>query len=309
MSTESTEFYKKYRPKTLKGVVGQEAAVRSLQQMVERNKIPHCILFSGPSGVGKTTIARILRTHLDCGDADFLEINCADFKGIDMVRDVRRSANLSPMTGSTRIWLIDECHMLTKDAQNAFLKLLEDTPSHTYFFLATTDPQKLLKTIITRSTEVKLSMVDPSALVQLMQRVLGKEQVEMDEDVVQEIAESSDGSARKALVILEQVAAVSGKAEQLAAIQASTINKDLAIELARALFKGAKWPVVSKLLKEIKDEPEGVRYLILGYARAILLNDPRNGELAFKIIDIFSKNFYDSKQAGLAAACYEAVTR
>lgn len=304
----STELYKRYRPKTLKGVVGQEGAVSSLQRLIDKGKIPHCILLSGPSGVGKTTIARIIKELLACGDGDFLEINCADFKGIEMVRDIRRSANLSPMGGDARVWLIDECHMLTKDAQNAFLKLLEDTPSHTYFLLATTDPQKLLKTILTRSTEVKLGLMDVHSLCMVLQRVVDKEQIEMDEDVLNEIAEASDGSARKALVILEQVASVEGTKAQLEAIQATTINKDKAIELARALISpAAKWPAVAAILKEIKDEPEGVRYLVLGYSKSVLLGGGPLSARAFKIIDIFSKNFYDSKQAGLIAACYEVV--
>src|SRR5688572_25883760 len=140
------ELYKKFRPKTLKGVVGQEGAVSSLQSMIDKGRLPHTILFSGPSGCGKTTIARILKGILECSDLDFFEINCADFKGIDMVRDIRRYVGIPPLHGKSRVWLIDEAHQLTKDAQNAFLKLLEDTPKHAYFMLATTDPQKLLPT-------------------------------------------------------------------------------------------------------------------------------------------------------------------
>jgi len=113
----SKEFYKRYRPKSLKGIVGQDAAVASLKSLVDVGKVPHFLLLSGPSGVGKTTIARILKDSLECSDADFIEKNCADFKGIDTVREIRKHINLLPINGKCRIYLIDEAHKLTPDAQ------------------------------------------------------------------------------------------------------------------------------------------------------------------------------------------------
>lgn len=303
-----SELYKTYRPRTLKGIVGQDGAVASLQRFIEKQNIPHCILLTGPSGCGKTTIGRILKTHLDCGDADYLEINSADFKGIDTIREIRRSVNLAPISGSTRIWLIDECHKLTNDAQNALLKMLEDTPRHVYFLLATTDPQKLLKTIHTRGSEVKLKALGVPELKRVLQRVIDKEKLTITESVLDEIADAADGSARKALVILEQVAGLTDEAEQLQAVQATALNKDAAISLARALINPrAQWSEVAPILKELKDEPEGIRYLVLGYCRSVLLGGGKLAPRAYMIIDIFSSNFYDSKHAGLAAACWEVV--
>lgn len=304
-----SEYYKKYRPKTLKSVVGQDGVVASLQKLIDKKSIPHSILITGPSGCGKTTIARILKDILQCGDADYQEVNCADFRGIDMIRDIRRNANLSPISGPCRIWFIDEASRLSSDAQNAFLKILEDTPSHVYFMLATTDPGKIIKTIHTRCTEIKLSNLGPKDLTRVVQRVVDKEQLKVSEDVIQEIVEASDGSARKALVILEQAGSLETEEEQLKAVQASSIDKDVAIELARALINPrADWSSVAKILKTIKDDPEGLRHLVLSYARAVLLGGGGQAPRAFKIIDIFSKPFYDSKSAGLAAACYEVVT-
>jgi DNA polymerase III gamma/tau subunit len=301
-------FYKRYRPRTLKGIVGQDGAIASLQRFIDKGTIPHCILFSGPSGVGKTTLGRILKTHLNCGDADFLEINSADFKGIDTIREIRRSVNLSPISGDCRIWFIDEAHKLTGDAQNALLKMLEDTPDHVYFMLATTDPQKLIKTIHTRASEVKLQGLGAPALQRVLQRVVDKEKLTVTEKVLDEIIDASDNSARKALVILEQVGSLDTEAQQLEAVSATSLNKDAAITLARALINPrADWKAVALLLKELKDEPEGIRYLVLGYCRSVLLGGGPLTARAYMIIDIFSRNFYDSKSAGLAAACYEVV--
>lgn len=303
------ELYKKHRPKTLEALVGQESAVASLKLMVEKDSIPHSILLTGPSGCGKTTIARILKNHLNCGRQDFVELNCADFRGIDNIRDIRRQVGYNPISGDTRIWLIDEAHMMSKDAQNAFLKLLEDTPEWVYFMLATTDPKKLIPTIHTRCSEIKLESVTAKDLEKLVNRVINLEGLKVSKSIIEEIVEAADGSARKALVILEQVGHLGSDEEQLKAIQTTTFNKVEAINLARELSTpSASWPKVAAILKGISEQdPEGIRYLILSYSRTILLGGGPLSKRAFKIIDIFSRNFYDSKHAGLAAACWEVV--
>ena len=140
--SEATELYRKYRPTSFKQVVGQEEAIRTLTELGKRKAIPHAILFTGPSGVGKTTLARILQRKLKCVGNDFVEMNAANDRGVGIIRSIQNKVGLAPMLGSCRIWLMDEAHQLTSDAQSAFLKLLEDTPSHVYFMLATTDPQK-----------------------------------------------------------------------------------------------------------------------------------------------------------------------
>lgn len=303
-------LYRKYRPKTLKAVVGQDGAVASLQKLIDKGRTPQVILLTGPSGTGKTTIGRIIKEHVKCGDADFVEVNAADDKGIDMVRSIRRVVGLSPIDGESRMWLIDESHKLTSEAQGAFLKMLEDTPKNVYFLLATTDPQKLIKTIHTRCSEIKLNALSSKALERVIERVCNAEQIKLTEDVRDEIIEASDGSARKALVILEQVAFLETEEEQIKAIQASTVNKALGIELARALINPrAQWGEVAKLLRDLDEDPEGIRYLILSYSRSVLLGGGKLAWRASAMIEIFSDNFFDSKAAGLAGACYEVVTK
>jgi len=271
---------------------------------------------SGPSGCGKTTIARILKSTLDCGDADFQEVNAADTRGIDTVREIRKHMGLRPISGECRIWLIDEAHKLTNDAQNGLLKILEDTPKHVYFMLCTTDPQKLIRTIHTRGTELKLKGVVPLAMEKLLCDIIEREKLSVGEDVVASVIDAAEGSARKALVILEQVSGLDGDKAQLAAVASTTYTRELAFDLARLLVTGQNigWADVAKILRAIKEEDaEGIRYCILGYARSCMVGadgKPPNvklGERAFKIIDIFGRNFFDSKHAGLAAACWEAV--
>jgi DNA polymerase-3 subunit gamma/tau len=305
------ELYKKYRPKVLQKVVGQAGALASIQKLLDKGELPHALLLSGPSGCGKTTVARILKKSLDCGNADWHEINSSDHRGVEMVREIRRYMNLAPIEGECRIWLIDECHKLTSDAQNAFLKMLEDTPAHVYFFLVTTDAGKLIKAIHTRCTEVRFVSLTEDQLEGLLLEVIKYEAFEVEEKIVKEIVGAAEGSARKALVILGQVGGLKGEEAQLAAVQASSVNKDQAIALARALVNhNAGWKEVAVILKDLKDEdPEGIRYLVLAYSRAILLSGGPLAPRAFMIIDYFSENFWDSKQAGLAAACWAVVNK
>ncbi len=130
-----TELYKKHRPKEFKKMVGNVSTVQTLVNMIKRDTLPHTILFHGPSGCGKTTLARILKNQLDCSDVDFKELNCSDHRGVDTIREITRTMNMAPTGGKVRIWLLDEVHQMTKDAQNAALKIFEDTPNHVYFLL------------------------------------------------------------------------------------------------------------------------------------------------------------------------------
>jgi DNA polymerase III gamma/tau subunit len=310
------ELYKKYRPKKLADVVGHTSVIGSLQKKLEKGNMPHAILFSGGPGVGKTTLARILRRELNCGDQDFKAINAADFNGIDTIRKISRVANMCPISGDCRVWVVDECHKLTNEAQNAFLNILEDTPSHVYFFLCTTDSGKIIEAVRSRCTEIKLGSISDEALTDLINRVIKAEELKLTPEVVDEIVSAAEGSARKALVILDQVGQLDSSKEQMAAVSKSAITKGQAIELARALFNPkAEWFQIANLLRDLKDEPEQIRYLILGYAKSCLLGRagertmPYHANRAFEIIDIFARNFYDSKHAGLAAACFEAWTR
>lgn len=301
---DELELYKKYRPTEFKQVIGQDDAIKTLIEMGKRNQIPHAILFTGGSGVGKTTIARILKTKLKCSDHDFMEANAAEARGIDSIRRIKTQMGLSPLDGPCKIYLLDEFHQQTSEAMDCLLKILEDTPRHVYFFLCTTDPQKVKNTIITRCTEIRLKPLTATALEELIQDVLKQEQVTLEQDVIDALVEASDGSARKALVMLHSVIGLADTEAQLGAIE-NTRVKSAAFDLARALLTAKSFGDVAPLLRTIEEDAEAVRRCILGYCRKVLIGNKRDAARAFQIIDAFRSNVFDSGHAGLAANCYE----
>jgi len=292
-------------------VMGNQTTVAALKNMLEQKTLPHTILFSGPSGCGKTTLARILAGTLGCDSLDLRELNCSDFRGIDTIRDIARTMNLAAANES-RVWILDEVHQLSKDGQNAALKMLEDTPDHVYFFLCTTDPQKLIKTIQNRCCGMPVSLLTYEELTALVDRVLTKEEKKISDDIKDEIVASAQGSARMVLVLLDKILNLK-EADQKKAIADKLAQENEAIELCRALLSFGKggvgtpsWKRISDILKNLKGEPESIRYAVLGYSRAVLLNG-QQAKQAAHVIDCFERNFFDSKEAGLALACYNVL--
>ena len=204
------ELYRKHRPRKLTEVVGQDGVVTTLTSMIEGGKVPHACLFVGPSGTGKTTLVRILRHELGCSRADYQEVDFASTeKTIDTIRSIQQRMGLAPGLGQCRVWFLDEMQSLsrTQFAQQALLKMLEDCPDHVWFFLATTDPGKLIPTIITRCTKFVLKPLSEPDMVKLIGDVLRKENhaQNVSQAVAERIVDSAGGSARQALVDLGRV--------------------------------------------------------------------------------------------------------
>lgn len=301
------ELYLKYRPTKPSEIVGQSGALKSLADMAKRGVVPHALLFTGPSGCGKTTLARMLAKRLGCDfDFDFREINAASLRGIDDVRAIHSTMGVAPMGGPCTIYLLDECHQLTGAAQDAFLKPLEDTPKHVYFFFATTDPQKLKTTIKTRCTEIKCSALSESELKAALERVCKLEEKEIHPEVLDSISEAAQGSARKALVILHSVFGLPDKESQLASIF-NPETKNSGYEIAQALMnKSTTWEKMRTLLSTVEEsEFETVRRICLGYAKSCLLKS--DNARAGLVIQAFWEPLYDIGFPGLVSVCYEII--
>ena len=297
-----------YRPRTLAEVRGNETTVKALEAVLARKpeNIPHTMLFCGPSGCGKTTLARIVAKALGCNGSDFNELDIADFRGIDTAREIRRNMVYRPMEGRCRVYLMDECHKLTGDAQEAMLKAFEDTPDHVYFLLATTDPAKLKTTVRNRCTTFEVSSLSTREMRALLEEVLDQERVDVPAAALDAILDNCMGSPRNALQLLEKIIDMD-PADMAAAVEQAARDQSQVIDLCRALIGKQKWVAVAKILKGLEEqEPESVRHAVLGYCAAILLKEDQ--PQAFLVADSFRKPFYESGgKAGLVLACYEAL--
>ena len=218
-------LYRKYRPACFAEVVGQEAVIRALRNQVETGRIGHAYLFSGPRGVGKTSIARIFARAINCehpqageacgdcegcramnGDSpmDLMEIDAASNNGVDSIRDLRDNVGYLPAHGRYRVYIIDEVHMLSPSAFNALLKTLEEPPSHAVFLLATTEPRKLPETVLSRCQHYEFRRLPTAQIVDYMRRLLEDMGVDMELRGLQAIARAAEGGMRDALSMLDQ---------------------------------------------------------------------------------------------------------
>ena len=219
---------RKWRPKRFSELVGQEHVVRALSNALDSQRMHHAFLFTGTRGIGKTTIARIFAKSLNCErgqssnpcgecsacrdiDAgrfmDMIEIDAASNTGVDNVRDLIENAQYSPSRGRYKVYLIDEVHMLSKPAFNALLKTLEEPPAHVKFLLATTDPEKLPVTVLSRCLKFNLKRLLPEQIVGQMRHILDAEGIGYDAEALEELARSADGSLRDGLSLLDQAIA------------------------------------------------------------------------------------------------------
>ena len=301
-------LYLKYRPKTLEDVIGNAEIVSSLDNMLaDKKACPHSFLLTGPTGCGKTTIGRIIAERLDCKGQDFREVDSADFRGIDTVREIRKQAQYRPLESSCRVWLIDECHKMTNDAQNALLKILEDTPARVYFILCTTDPQKLLNTIKGRCSTFMVKLLTEDQMLKLLRHVVRSEGERLQKLVFEQIVQDSLGHPRNALQTLDQVLRVDQE-KRLETAKQSAEEQSQSIELCRALIGGKSWGVVCKILNGIKDQdPESIRRHVLGYTQAVLLKN--DNERAGLILEEFIEPFFNSGFPQLVYACYSVTKK
>ena len=206
-------LYRKYRPEKLTQLVGQEEAVSLITQQIKKDNLGHAYLFSGPRGVGKTSLARIIATQLGCDPIfDIVEIDAASNNKVDDIRDMNESVNfIASSPGQKRVYILDEVHMLSNAASNAFLKALEEPPEHIIFILATTEPERVLETVKSRTTHIVFKKISEENIVKTLQEIGKKEKMVLDLDVLNTIATFSDGSLRDGINLFEQTYNTFGK--------------------------------------------------------------------------------------------------
>lgn len=252
---------RKWRPKRFAELVGQEHVVRALSNALDSGRVHHAFLFTGTRGVGKTTIARIFAKSLNCEtgtsadpcgtcpacldiDAgryiDLLEIDAASNTGVDDVREVIENAQYMPSRGKFKVYLIDEVHMLSKAAFNALLKTLEEPPEHVKFLLATTDPQKLPVTVLSRCLQFNLKRLDEDQIQGQMTRILAAEEIESDPSAIVQLSKAADGSLRDGLSLLDQAIAYAGGAlrEDVVRTMLGTVDRTQVGAMLQALSDG-----------------------------------------------------------------------
>lgn len=299
-------LYLKYRPTDLTQIKGNADIVSVLDKMLDDvDKCPHVFLLHGGTGCGKTTLGRIIADRLGCVGSDYREIDSGDFRGIETIRDIRKNSLFMPTQGRCRIWLIDESHRLTADAQAALLKILEDTPAHVYFILCTTEPQKVISAIRGRCIELQVKPLTDNQMKGLLKSICRQEGESIEQEIYDQIIQDSLGHPRNALQILEQVLSVDEDRRLEVAKQTAAIQSQ-GIELCRLLLKNSSWKEVAVVLNGLKDqEAEDIRRMVLGYCQAVLLktDQPRAG----LVMECFMDPFYNSGFPGLTFACYQVI--
>lgn len=261
----------------------------------------HCMLFVGPSGCGKTALARLIAHELGALDFDkaanydYSEWNASDFRGIDSIRELRRLLPLSPTQGKARVWLLDECHMLTREAQEALLKCLDNCPPSAYILLATTEPKNLKITIQRRCSVYEMVPLDDEEMVQFLKDRYGEK---IDADVCEEIAAESMGSPGVAISIADKIQNIPPKLQK-SQVSGLASESDEFIKLAQTILRksGTKngWKEIASLIQDVQKNksirPESLRIKLLHYYSKVILSGGKEADFAFLIASTLYENY------------------
>ena len=314
MGREEAPFEIKYRPTDFDEIMGNKETVQAIKDKLGQPNCPHTFLFCGPSGTGKTTLARIVRKKFGCGDMDFVELNAANTRGIDTIREIYNTSGFAPSSGKCRVYLIDECHQITGTAQEALLKITEDVPKHVYFIFSTTNPEKLITTLRKRCTTYKLELITRREIIKLLTWAMVEEKYPQEDidyftDVVLKIAKIADGCPREALILLNQSVSLS-KDQALGMLDKHIMSgESQVIQLCQQLLGPDDWSAVSKTLSQLDGDAEQLRRGVLTYMGKVLMGGKLDVK-ALKIMRAFATPTYDTGKNGIvmAAATIKALS-
>jgi len=318
-------LYRKYRPQTFEEVVGQDHITHTLSNALKRNMISHAYLFCGPRGTGKTSVAKILAKALNCEKGptpipcnkcnaclqinsgsfvDVFEIDAASNRGIDEIRNLREKIHFLPADGRVKVYIIDEVHMLTREAFNALLKTLEEPPPHVIFVLATTEPHKVLPTILSRCQRFDFKIIHTSDMVVRLLQVAKTEGINVEERALPLIARHAQGSLRDALGMMDQLSSFTGKEIKVDDVVSllGMSHAELLFETVEILLKRdatAIFEFVERLVENGRDPRQFTKDLI-EYVRALFII--KNANEANEIVNVTPEVF---AKMGAQAACFQ----
>lgn len=303
-------LYRKYRPKSFELVYGQDTIVRTLKNVIKNNKLSHAYLFTGPRGTGKTSSAKLFAKAINClnnksGDAcnecancnsfnnnsnpDIIEIDAASNNGVDEIREIKNKVGLVPSMSRYKVYIIDEVHMLSIGAFNALLKTLEEPPEYVIFILATTEPQKLPVTVISRCQRFDFKNISKQNMKECLENVIKEENINISDNALNEIIDNSNGGMRDAIGMLDQAFAFCESEITLNDIQ--ELSGSISTSEILTFFKKIKSKSYNEIVDMIRDwSNKGKDFLIISQK---LINIARNGILYKKNIGIKGENAYD----------------
>lgn len=257
-------LYRQYRPKSLKEVVGQEHITSSLLNALKSGKLAHAYLFTGPRGVGKTSIARILAHEInglpyedDAMHLDIIEIDAASNRRIDEIRELRDKVHVAPSSAKYKVYIIDEVHMLTREAFNALLKTLEEPPAHVVFILATTESHKLPETIISRTQRFMFKPVPQEQVVAHLRSIADKEGLKISDEALELVAAHGEGSFRDSISLLDQTRGQGGDVDAAAIRSLTGIPTTEAIDAICQALDASDAAAISRSLTALRDQGFG----------------------------------------------------